>query len=73
MPCFVFVILCLYSMYEHVKKRLKQLQEIEAVETIHKHILNREKCVQRQRNIHYNSEYDRLAGELCETNIHYGK
>ena len=65
---YVFIV-CTHTL----KKRLKQLQEIEAVETIHKHILNREKCVQRQKNIHYNSEYDRLAGELCETNIHYGK
>ena len=48
-------------------QRLKN--ELESVEAIKSYNFNRAKVLERQNNLNYEHEYDRLVGELSRANI----
>ena len=48
---------------------LRLKKELEAVEAIKSYNFNRVKFLERQNNLNYKNEYDRLEGELSRGNI----
>lgn len=50
--------------------QIKHLKDqLEAIDTIKRHNLYRRNYLQQQKNINYKNEYDRLIGELSQTNL----
>ena len=53
----------------HLNQLLRLKKELEAVEAVKSYNFNRVKFLERQNNLNYKNEYDRLEGELSRGNI----